>query len=78
MSASDIETLYDEQIHSLPRAAQLALLARIATGLAATAEERPAARSIMELHCLGAEIWRDVSVNQYVNDLRDEWDVAQE
>lgn len=78
MSVLDIEKLYDEQIRSLPRAAQLALLARIATDLAATAEPRPAERSIMELHGLGAGLWRDVSVEQYVNDLRDEWNSAAE
>ncbi len=74
MSAPDIEKLYAEQILGLPRAARLALLARIATDLAASAEAPPAERSIMELHGLGADIWRNMSVEQYLNDLRDEWD----
>jgi len=78
MSAPDIEKLYTEQIRSLPRAAQLALLARIATDLAATSEARPTERSIMELHGLGAERWRDVPVDAYVNALRDEWDTTTE
>ncbi len=41
-------------------------------------EERPK-RSIMELHGLGAEIWKDkngnlIDAQEYVNDLRKEWD----
>ncbi|MEN9935409.1 MAG: hypothetical protein RLZZ387_1988 [Chloroflexota bacterium] len=28
----------------------------------------------MELHGLGAEIWRGIDAQAYVNELRDEWD----
>ena len=31
-------------------------------------------RSILELEGLGAEIWKGVNVQAYVNTLRDEWD----
>jgi hypothetical protein len=31
-------------------------------------------RSIMELHGLGAEIWEGVDAQEYVNELRKEWD----
>lgn len=30
--------------------------------------------SIMELEGLGAEIWQGVDVDQYINEMRDEWD----
>jgi excisionase family DNA binding protein len=31
-------------------------------------------RSIMELHGLGAEIWAGIDAQEYVNELRKEWD----
>jgi hypothetical protein len=31
-------------------------------------------RSILELAGLGAEIWRDVDTDAYIDELRDEWD----
>jgi hypothetical protein len=30
--------------------------------------------SILELEGLGAEMWKDVDAQEYVNALRDEWD----
>ncbi|MCC7209549.1 MAG: hypothetical protein IT323_19730 [Anaerolineae bacterium] len=35
-------------------------------------ERRP--RSLLELAGLGAEMWRDVDAQEYVNRLRSEWD----
>lgn len=34
----------------------------------------PPRRSIMELHGLGAEIWEGIDAQEYVNELRKEWD----
>ena len=31
-------------------------------------------RSIMELHGLGKEIWKNIDAQEYVNELRKEWD----
>ena len=31
-------------------------------------------RSIMELHGLGAESWKGIDAQDYVNELRQEWD----
>ena len=31
-------------------------------------------RSILELRGLGKEIWQDIDAQDYVNELRDEWD----
>ena len=67
------EEIYRQHIKSLPREAQLRLLAKVAENLAVSGEERPK-RSIMELHGLGAEIWEGVDAQEYVNGLREEWD----
>jgi hypothetical protein len=73
MSTLNLDRLYEQQIKPLPRVIRLQLLARIAQDLAA-ADEEQTGRSIMELHGLGAEIWRDIDAQQYVNRLRDEWE----
>ena len=31
-------------------------------------------RSILELAGLGAEIWKDIDTDAYINEMRDEWD----
>jgi len=73
MITTALDQLYERQIKPLPRAARLQLLARIAQDLAA-ADEEPRTHSILELHGLGAEIWQGIDAQQYVNELRDEWD----
>lgn len=73
MTITDLDQIYEQQIKPLPRAARLQLLARIAQDLAQL-DEQPQNRSIMELHGLGAEIWQGIDAQQYVNELRDEWD----
>jgi hypothetical protein len=73
MATTDLDQIYEQQIKPLPRAARLQLLARIAQDLAVSDEPRHD-RSIMELHGLGAEIWQGIDAQQYVNELRDEWD----
>jgi hypothetical protein len=45
--------------------------------LAATMPKEPEAprqRSLLELEGLGAEIWEGVDAQEYVNELRKEWD----
>ncbi len=37
-------------------------------------QETPKKHSLVELAGLGAEIWRDVDVDDYINQLRNEWD----
>jgi phage terminase Nu1 subunit (DNA packaging protein) len=60
----------------LTRDEQLRLLAKMAEELANGKEENKLSekRSIMELHGLGAEIWEGVDAQEYVNQLRNEWD----
>jgi len=41
---------------------------------AATPGEKPRKRSLLELEGLGAEIWNGADAQQYVNELRKEWD----
>jgi hypothetical protein len=73
MTTTELDQIYEQQIKPLPRAARLQLLARIAQDLAAD-DENTGERSIMDLHGLGAEIWQGIDAQQYVNELRDEWD----
>lgn len=67
-----VEDLYQQQIRPLPAAHRLQLISRIAEDLAS---DVPAARRrITELRGLGKEIWQDVDAQQYVDDLRNEWE----
>ncbi|MEP7190141.1 MAG: hypothetical protein ABI901_13190 [Roseiflexaceae bacterium] len=72
MTTTGLDQIYEQQIKPLSRAARLQLLARIAQDLAT--DEDTGKRSIMELHGLGAEIWDGIDAQQYVNEMRDEWD----
>ena len=70
-----LEELYEQQIKPRPLSERLRLLAMIAQDLAVeTKEEEKPKRSIMELHGLGAEIWQGIDAQEYVNELRREWD----
>ena len=73
---TNIETIYQQYIKPLSHDEQLKLLAKMAEELANNGEKiEPAEkRSIMELHGLGAEIWEGVDAQEYVNELRDEWE----
>ena len=75
MSVVKIEQLYEQQIKLLPAAERLWLVAMIARDLAkATISETPRQRSLLELEGLGAEIWEGIDAQEYVNELRQEWD----
>lgn len=73
---TNIEIIYRQHIKPLPQSERIKLLAKIAEELASDKnDEKPSEkRSIMELHGLGAEIWQGVDAQQYVNELRDEWE----
>jgi hypothetical protein len=73
MTTTELDQLYEQKIKPLPPALRLQLLARIAHDLAVS-DEQPRDRSIMELHGLGAESWQGIDAQQYVNELREEWD----
>jgi hypothetical protein len=73
MAVSRAEDVYRQHIQPLSASERLQLLALLAEDAAHTAAEstRPE-HSIMELHGLGAEIWRGVDAQQYVDELRNE------
>jgi len=39
-----------------------------------TVTEQPRQRSLLELEGLGAELWQEIDAQEYVNELRKEWD----
>ena len=39
-----------------------------------SAAKEPRQRSILELEGIGAELWKNIDVEKYINDSRDEWD----
>lgn len=75
MTTHDVEQIYQSQIKLLTHAQQLRLIAIITSALAQdVAQETPRKRSILELEGLGAELWQGVDAQEYINQLRDEWD----
>lgn len=75
MESGTARDIYDRHIKSLPAAERLHLLALVAQDLAS---ERAGAdgtkRSIMDLHGLGKGIWGEIDPQEYVDELRQEWD----
>jgi hypothetical protein len=69
---TDIEVLYQQQIRQLPVQARLQLLVLIAQDLAALDFERQ--HRLTELKGLGREIWQGIDAQEYVDQLRREWD----
>lgn len=67
-----VEELYTQQIRMLPVEARLRLMALIAEELAAQPAEP--LHSILELRGLGKEIWGGIDAQEYVNELRNEWE----
>jgi len=73
---TNIETIYQKHIKPLPQSEQIKLLAKIAQELASGKETKEPSkkRSLLELEGLGAEIWEGVDAQEYVNELRNEWE----
>lgn len=73
---TNIETIYQQHIKPLPPAEQLKLLAKMAEELSNGEKktEPTKKRSLLELEGLGAEIWEGVDPQEYVNELRNEWE----
>ncbi|GIV05377.1 MAG: hypothetical protein KatS3mg016_0952 [Fimbriimonadales bacterium] len=68
-----VEELYERYIRVLTPQQKIHLLAKIATELAESrVAEKP--QSILELHGLGAEVWREIDIQAYIDQLRSEWD----
>ena len=73
---SNASTIYQQYVRPLSKEDQLELLAEMAIGLANDEgdPERSKKRSLMELEGLGAEIWEGIDPDEYVNELRNEWE----
>jgi hypothetical protein len=64
-----------EQARVLSVAERKELVKLLIDTLDVSPSETPTERvSILELAGLGAEIWKDVDAQEYINQLRDEWD----
>lgn len=77
--ATDVEEIYQQQLRSLPAEDRLRLIAMLArdltvSGVQLAASEQPAKHSVLELEGLGAEIWEGIDAQEYVDELRREWD----
>ncbi len=66
-----VEEIYQQYIKPLPDKEKLRLIAKVSVDLAET--EKPK-RSLLELEGLGKEIWEGIDAQEYVNELRNEWD----
>ena len=73
---TNIETIYRRYIKPLSPDEQIKLLAKIAEELAngKDTKELPKKRSLLELEGLGAEIWEGIDAQEYVDELRSEWE----
>ena len=75
MAAMRAQDIYNEYVKPLPKAERARLLALLAEDAAQQSNEPPAARhSIMELHGLGKGVWQEIDAQQYVDELRHEWE----
>ena len=69
----NVEQLYQQYIKPISVVEQLELISLISKKLIIPSEPKKKQRSLLELEGLGAEIWKDVDAQKYVDDLRDEW-----
>lgn len=74
-AASRIESLYERLIEPLPPEERLRLLALLANDLAGkTNTPQPREYRLVDLEGLGAEMWQGIDAQEYVDQLRAEWD----
>lgn len=76
MATMTAKEIYEQLVKQLPPEERLQLVEMVNEDLAARPRDEPEKnkRSLMELHGLGAEIWEGIDAQEYVNDLRKEWD----
>ncbi len=76
MATMTAKEIYEQLVKRLPREERLHLVEMVNKDLAARPLDEPEKnkRSLMELHGLGAEIWQGIDAQEYVNELRKEWD----
>jgi hypothetical protein len=79
MAINKTEQIYQQHIKSLPSSERLVLIELIARDLVTQnnqTTENPK-HNIMELHGLGKEIWNGIDTQEYIKELRKEWDQHQ-
>ena len=74
MATLSAKEIYEQHIKQLPPEERLRLVEMIASEMAASESETHPKRSLLELEGLGEEIWEGVDAQEYVNELRKEWD----
>jgi hypothetical protein len=74
MATTRAEEIYEQHIKLLPEAEQLRLIELIAHQLTMASTHETQQHSLLELEGLGAEAWEGIDAQQYVNELRQEWD----
>ena len=76
MAAMRARKIYEEYVKPLPPEERLQLMALMADELALHPDDLPVSpqRDIQDLHGLGQEIWQGVDAQQYVDELREEWE----
>jgi uncharacterized protein (UPF0216 family) len=76
MATMTAKEIYEQLVKHLPPKERQQLVEMVNEELAGIPPVDPKEhkRSIMELHGLGAEIWEGVDAQEYVNELRREWD----
>ena len=75
MSAKTAASVYEEHVRALPADERLRLLAMIAEDLSnGDAKAAPKRHSLAELYGIGEGVWEGVDAQEYVNQLRAEWD----
>ena len=72
MASLTAKEIYEQLVKHLPVEERLELSEMLRSDLVTRPEEHK--RSIMELHGLGAEIWQGIDAQEYVDELRKEWD----
>lgn len=75
-----VKEIYQAHVVALSEKQQLELVTMITHNLASHTHRRakPAKskkkRTIMELHGLGAELWKELDTQHYIDQLRNEWE----
>lgn len=68
-----VEEIYQQHIKPLPNREKLCLIAKVSSDLVETETEKPK-RSLLELEGLGKEVWKGIDAQEYVDELRNEWE----
>jgi len=72
MMALSVESLYETELRHLPLEERMRLLELIARDLRRAGDE--GTKSILQLRGLGQEIWDGIDAQEYVDEMRTEWD----